>query len=138
MTEPTPVHADPFVQQLIAKLPAASVPTFTDEHLLALKVALGGRSWGAHVVDWRWTLSFWRWHYDGVLLFGRNRRTLTRREQSIHHLATAAMMLVVLGFCTLLGLLFLYLVKSALGIDLIDGLSFGVWDWFKSDVMQAL
>ena len=80
-TKNTSVANDPFVQQLIAKLPAASVPSFTDEQLLALKVALGGRTWGAHALDWRWTLSFWHWHYYGVFLLGRNRRTLTRREQ---------------------------------------------------------
>jgi hypothetical protein len=32
----------------------------------------------------------------------------------------------------LAGLLLLYLVKSALGIDLFDGYSFGIWHWFKS------
>jgi hypothetical protein len=30
-----------------------------------------------------------------------------------------------------MGILVLYLVKSALGINLIEGFSFGIWDWFK-------
>jgi hypothetical protein len=29
----------------------------------------------------------------------------------------------------------LYLVKSALGIDLIPGFSFGVWGWFQENVL---
>ena len=32
---------------------------------------------------------------------------------------------------TLFGILVLYLIKSALGIDIFKGFSFGVWDWFK-------
>ena len=30
-----------------------------------------------------------------------------------------------------LAVLVLYLVKSALGIDLVPGFSLGVWGWFK-------
>jgi hypothetical protein len=31
-----------------------------------------------------------------------------------------------------LGLLVLYLFKSALGINLFAGFSLGIWDWFKT------
>jgi len=34
------------------------------------------------------------------------------------------------------GILVLYLVKSALGIDLIPGYSCGVWDWFKEEFLK--
>lgn len=37
-----------------------------------------------------------------------------------------------LFFCTGLGFLVLYLVKSAMGINLFDDFSLGIWDWFKS------
>lgn len=34
-------------------------------------------------------------------------------------------------FSVLTGLLLLYLLKSALGIDLVPGFSLGIWGWFK-------
>ena len=37
-----------------------------------------------------------------------------------------------------LGVLILYLVKSALGIDLIPGFLFGVWGWFQENVLGVL
>ena len=46
------------------------------------------------------------------------------------------MLLLVLTFCTLVGILVLYLIKSALGIDLIPGFSFGVWDWFNEEFLK--
>lgn len=127
------VRDDPFVKQLVAKLPADSAATFSDEQLMALKTALGGRSWGAHVIDLRWTLSFWHWHYYFVFLFGRNRRTLTRRERAIQRLALAGMLATFITVSTLFGILVLYLIKSAMGIDLIPGSSLGVWDWFQRE-----
>jgi hypothetical protein len=35
------------------------------------------------------------------------------------------------------GIVVLYLVKSALGIDLIPGFSFGVWGWWHRDPSVA-
>jgi hypothetical protein len=90
--------------------------------------------WGAHALDARWTLKWWRWQYYFVFLAGRNRRVLTDREQRIQRLAMAGALTVFLLFATAVGVLVLYLVKSALGIDLIPGYSFGVWDWFKENV----
>lgn len=131
MTAPA-VRDDPFVQQLMAKLPKGSADTFSDEQLLALKAALWGRSWGAHSFDLRWTLSIWRWHYYFVVLGGRNRRELTRREREIQRLALASVLALFITVSTLFGLLLLYLLKSAMGINLIPGFSLGVWDWFKA------
>jgi hypothetical protein len=34
------------------------------------------------------------------------------------------------------GILVLYLIKSALGIDLIPGFSFGVWGWFQDEFLK--
>jgi hypothetical protein len=41
-------------------------------------------------------------------------------------------------FFTATGVLALYLIKSALGIDLIEGFSFGVWGWFQEHVLKGL
>jgi hypothetical protein len=133
---PTSIQADPVITKLLDKVPTDMRGSFTDEQLLALKVALGGRTWGAHAVDARWTLKWWRWQYYFVVLAGRNRRVLTDREVRIQRLSMALFLTVFLLFAATVGILVLYLIKSALGIDLIPGYSFGVWDWFKEEFLK--
>ena len=135
-TNSRPIQADPIITKLLDKVPADMRGSFTDEQLLALKIALGGRTWGAHAVDARWTLKWWRWQYYFVVLAGSNRRVLTDREQAIQRLAMATTLAVFITFSALVGILVLYLIKSALGIDLIPGFSFGVWDWFKGEFLK--
>lgn len=129
------IKDDPFVKGLLEKLPAGDRDSFSPEQLQALKIALGGRSWGAHAIDARWTLKFWHWRYYFVFLAGRNRRELSRREQALSRFAMALFLSVFLVLSTLIGLLVLYLIKSALGIDLLPGVSLGIWGWFKGSFL---
>ncbi|MCE2573023.1 3-phosphoshikimate 1-carboxyvinyltransferase [Motilimonas eburnea] len=135
--EPTPskpkgsIKQDPFVQNLLERIPEDLHDSFSDEQLIHLKVALGARSWGNHAIDLRGTVKLLRWRYYYVFLAGRNRRELSRRERNISRLIQAMILSVFLCFSTALGLLILYLLKSAAGIDLIPGFSFGVWGWFQ-------
>lgn len=129
------IRKDVFVTNLLGKVPSEHRDSFTDAQLQALKVALGARTWGAHAVDIRGTLRLWRWRYYYVFLAGRNLRTLTGREETVYRLAEIAFLIGFLMFSTVLGIIALYLLKSFLGIDLIEGYSFGVWDWFKNDIM---
>ena len=135
---PSSIQADPVIEKLLDQVPADLRGSFTDEQLLALKLALGRRPWTTHPVDIRWTLKWWRWHYYFVFLAGRNRRILTDREQAIQWFVMVAMLAVFLSFCAGLGILVLYLLKSALGIDLISGYSFGIWEWFQTEVWQPM
>ncbi|MFN4237568.1 MAG: hypothetical protein ACK4FZ_10085 [Vogesella sp.] len=128
------IRRDASIQNLLARMPPEVAQTFTEAQLAALRVALGARSWGRHAVDLRGTFAVWRWRYYFVFLLGRNRRELSRRERQLSLLLQAAFLALVLLCSTLLGLLVLYLVKSALGIDLFPGLSLGIWDWFKVNV----
>lgn len=130
------IHSDPVVTKLLDKVPADMRGSFSDEQLLALKIALGGRSWGTHAVDARWTLKWWRWQYYFVFLAGRNRRGLTDRERKIQRLSMAIFLTGFLLVSALVGIFVLYIVKSALGIDLIPGYSFGVWDWFQREFLK--
>ncbi|MBB1281427.1 3-phosphoshikimate 1-carboxyvinyltransferase [Pseudoalteromonas sp. SG45-1] len=106
--------------------------TFTDEQLMYLKVAIGARQWGKHSVDFRGVLSFFRYRYYIVFLGGRNRRVLSEGSKKISLLLkvffTSVLALLLLLSFTLIA----YLIKSALGIDLFEGYSFGVWSRFKS------
>ena len=122
---------DPFIDGLAERLPDEVMATFTREQLDALKVAFGARQWGRHPVDLRGTLKWWGWRYYFVLLIGRNRRDLSRTQQDLSLSAKAAGISIFLLISLGIGLLFLYLLKSALGINLFSGFSLGVWDWFN-------
>ena len=96
------------ITTLLDKVPADLRGSFTPEQLLALKVALGGR----------------------------NRRTLSDRERKVQRLGVAVFLTAFLLVSTAVGLVVLYLVKSALGIDLLPGFSLGVWGWFQEEVLR--
>ena len=130
------IQSDPVVTKLLDKVPREMRASFNDEQLVVLKIALGGRAWGTHAVDARWTLKWWRWQYYFVLLAGRNRRVLTDRERQIQRLSMAIFLAAFLLVSTLLGIFVLYILKSALGIDLIPGFSFGVWGWFQQEFLR--
>lgn len=126
---------DAFIEGLKDRLPADLRETFSAEQLAALKVAFGARQWGRHPVDVRGTLKLWRWRYYFVVLAGRNRRELSRLEEDLSRLMKATLILGFLTFSTLIGLLVLYLAKSALGIDLFPDFSLGIWGWFKGEFL---
>jgi hypothetical protein len=132
------IQTDPVITKLLDKVPSEMRGSFSDAQLVALKVALGGRTWGAHAVDARWTLKWWRWQYYFVFLVGRNKRVLSARERQVQRLSMAIVLTVFLLVSAAVGIVVLYLVKSALGIDLIPGFSFGVWDWFQENVLTTL
>ncbi|WP_067869384.1 3-phosphoshikimate 1-carboxyvinyltransferase [Neptuniibacter marinus] len=126
-----PKKKDWFENGLMQRLPSEMQNSFTDEQIAALKVAFGARKWGKHPIDLRGTVNLWSWRYYFVFLMGRNQRSLSRSERRVSLIIKTFFIFLFLIFSTILGLLVLYLVKSAAGIDLIPGFSFGVWSWFK-------
>ncbi|WP_339726347.1 3-phosphoshikimate 1-carboxyvinyltransferase [uncultured Paraglaciecola sp.] len=121
------------IRKLLDRMPQHVAQSFTEEQLLHLKVALGARKWGRHKVDVRGTLKvpFIPQQLYYVFLIGRNYRSLSRREKRISAFTVTLITSLWLCFCILFGLLVLYLVKSALGINLFEGFSLGIWGWFK-------
>ncbi|MFO7705576.1 MAG: 3-phosphoshikimate 1-carboxyvinyltransferase [Halopseudomonas sp.] len=122
---------DWFVAGLKERLPKQMRDSFTDEQLQALKLAFGTRSWGRHPVDLRGTVSFWRSRYYFVFLLGWNKRGLSRSEGALSRFAKSLLIVCFLAFSVLAGLVLLYLVKSAMGIDLFPNYSLGLWGWVK-------
>jgi len=118
---------------MLGRMPDKVAASFSEEQLSHLVTAVGSRSWGNHSLDVRGTLRlpFVKRRFYYVLLIGKNYRSLSRKEQQISLLMATALAGGLAIFSTLFGLLVLYLLKSALGIDLIDGFSLGIWDWFK-------
>lgn len=121
------------VQKLMAKMPKRVAQSFSDEQIQHLHRAIGTRGWKKHPVDVRTTLTipFARSQWYVVLLMGRDKRELTRTEQQISTLTLAGIATLCLSASIMLGLLVIYLVKSALGINLSEETSLGIWDWFK-------
>lgn len=105
--------------------------TFTEEQLTYLKVAIGARQWGEHGLDCRGVVQVFKYRYYYVFLVGRNRRNLSCKEQKMAIIIQAIVTSMLVFIIVLLTLLVVYLIKSALGIDIIDGYSFGIWDSFR-------
>lgn len=131
------ISEQPAIKKLLSRMPEPVAKSFSDEQLTHLLTAVGSRSWGKHKVDFRGTfkLPFYQWRFYYVLLAGRNHRELSRKEKRMSLLITAATSALFLMFSAALGLLVLYLIKSALGIDLFPGFSLGIWGWFKESFL---
>ncbi|MFT4654024.1 MAG: hypothetical protein ACI82S_001679 [Patiriisocius sp.] len=133
MKKINPIRHDPDVMKLISRLPDEIALSLTDEQLTHLKVAIGNGGYRNHKVDLRGTfpLPFYPLRIYFVLLMGRNVRLLTRQEKTVTLMATLLLFCLFLLLSTVFGLLALYILKSALGIDLFEGFSLGLWSWFK-------
>jgi hypothetical protein len=119
---------------LLSRLPVETAAVFTDIQLSHLKVAIGSGQYRKHKVDMRGTipLPFFPSRIYFVLLMGRNVRSLSRQEKSIAVTTMLLLTVIFLVFSSALGLVIIYVLKSALGINLLEGYSLGLWDWIKS------
>ena len=115
------IHQDPVITRLLEKMPKKVASSFNEEQLSHLRNAIGAREWGKHKLDVRGTVKFFKWRYYYVILAGRNRRSLSEKEVKVARVLTASIVATFITFAVLLGLIIIYLIKSALGINLIDG-----------------
>jgi hypothetical protein len=125
------IKADPFIKRILGRMSSENKDSFTENQLIAIKLALSGQKWEKHPLDIRGTLSFWRWSYYYVFIAGKETRALSRRQEQVTRTAYAFFILGFFVFSTLLGLVILYLIKSALGINILPGESLGFWGWLK-------
>ncbi len=130
------IKTDPVIIRLLERMPDKVADSFSEEQLAYLRNAIGAREWGRHKVDLRGTIKFFKWRYYYVVLAGRNRRTLSEKERRIAVLMNAVLITSFVSFSMFVGLIVLYLIKSALGINLIEGWSLGLWGWFKDNVLN--
>jgi hypothetical protein len=128
------VRKDPDIISFLSRLPRETASLLTDTQLSHIKVAIGSGQYRKHKIDIRGTfpVPFYPFRIYFVLLMGRNIRNLSRQEQSITLITMLLLTLLFLVFSVALGLVIVYLLKSALGIDLLKGFSLGLWGWVKS------
>ena len=130
---------DPFLEDFFQKIPRDVAIGFSDEQLLAIRMAFGARQRGAHIVDVRLSLPLPFKRLYMVLLVGSERRTVARRRQDRSNtpLATAGNVLfgtIFFGVLLVAVVGLLYVIKSAIGIDLFPDMSLGLWDGLVEQV----
>lgn len=122
---------------LLDKMPESVRDSFSDQQLVALHNSLSETTWKKHPLDFRSSLSFFSYQYYYVFIAGRDQRQMTRREIRFKRLVLLAFVILFITFSTLLGLLVLYLIKSAIGIDVFSNFSFGIWAWFQAAFLKT-
>ncbi|EWH09407.1 hypothetical protein DS2_12764 [Catenovulum agarivorans DS-2] len=128
------VEQSPEIKRLFQRIPANVAKSFTPEQITHLRSAINNRG-GEHSVDVRGTVSIFKWRYYYVVLIGKNKRTLSSAELRMAKLINTIFLTGFVTFVLLISLLTLYIIKSALGINVFEHFSFGIWDWFKSQFL---
>lgn len=80
-------------------------------------------------IDIRRTVSFFGRRYFYVFLAGRDRRNATRHKSTFGRMALSVLVFGWLLFCAVSVFITLYLIKSALGIDVFKHFHVGLWTW---------
>jgi hypothetical protein len=124
----TSLTSEAFSQKFFEKIPHSIRNSLTPEQYQAIEQAYS-EQWKRHPIDIRYSFGFWRWRYYIVLIGGRDRRRLTRKQQRFFTLAEFWFLMAYAASSALFGLLILYLIKSALGIDLFPNFHVGIWTW---------
>ncbi len=128
-----PMRQEPNIQHILERMPKDVADSFTEEQLAHINTALAGRHWGNHKLDLRGTISLWKNRYYFVLLGGKDKRDYSRVQSKVGRFFIASVTTAFLAISIILGLIVLYLLKSWLGINLVEGFSLGLWDWFKEN-----
>ena len=124
-----------FSEKFFKKIPYDIRKSLTPEQYQAIETAFASQ-WKRHPLDVRHSFGFWRWRYYFVLIGGRDHRILSRKQQRFFSLAEFYFLMAYATTSALFGLLILYLIKSALGIDVFPNFHVGIWTWLVNDVFS--
>jgi hypothetical protein len=94
-------ETDPFLRQMFARMSPGAKYLFTPYQLDEIKRAFSARSFGAHAVDLRFSVRFFRTSYYVVLLLGRERRLRARQHRKLLGTALLLFLLMLLGYAVL-------------------------------------
>lgn len=120
------IEFHPAFERMLSKMPIAARSSFSMEQLAVLaKVTKPPKT--PHLIDYRVSLPFLGGRYYLTVLFGRERRLLDRikSEGQASVLKSSVVYVAILWFlvsvCLLSALLAMYVLKSAIGVDVFSG-----------------
>lgn len=90
-----------------------------------LEISLSSR----HRIDVRRSFPFLTRRYYFVFLFGRDLRRYPRHESALWRVTITLLLALAILICLSSVFIALYLIKSALGIDIFPNFHLGLWDW---------
>lgn len=122
------IKKDPAIRSLLNRMPESVQNSFSEEQLLHLKIAIGARQWGRHAMDFRGVVKLFKYRYYYVLLAGRNRRELSESEEKVAWFLQILFISLITLVTIVILMLIVYVIKSALGINILENYSFGLWD----------
>ena len=107
--------------------------SFTPEQKQEIEKSIIKNTSGSdHCIDLRPVIGFGKWRYYTVFIVGKDRRYQTRKRASLSLLVKSLLILFSCIGLFMFAILTMYLIKSALGIDIFKHFSFGVWDAFRN------
>lgn len=126
------LHECQELKRLLADMPENVRSTFDPSQLEYLAQGLNKQKSTNHFLDLRPTLKIplLPWSFYIVLLVGKNRRVMSDREKRVAARTLIVSLLLGIILLSLAGLVVLYLLKSAMGINLFKDFSLGLWTWF--------
>lgn len=115
------------IDRVITTIPTDVLNSLDHKQLTAIKKAVAINSgYNDHYVDFRPVIGIGRWRYYAVFLLGKDRRKAPRNQMTITTIIKALQIVFGLLFLFIAAVLALYLIKSALGIDIFKHFSFGI------------
>ncbi|WP_337018459.1 hypothetical protein [Leclercia sp. AS011] len=122
-----PIVIDRFYEVLDKDVRAQLTPEQKEEIENAIvSITLASR----HRVDFRKSFPFFGKRLYLVFLLGRDHRARARPESRLSRIVVTFLILFATLFLLCCVLLTLYMIKSALGIDVFQNFHVGIWDWW--------
>ena len=129
----SPQTRPPAIERFYAQLDPQISEELTPEQKAGVEKAVLAITLGArHKVDIRRSFPFFGKRFYLVFLLGRDLRQQHRQESTLSRILLTFLLLIAVLFVTSCILLTLYMIKSALGIDVFQNFHVGIWDWWLS------
>ncbi|GLT13395.1 hypothetical protein [Vibrio algivorus] len=121
------------ISRVMRAIPQEVLDSFDSKQRDAIEMAVAVNNVrNDHYVDFRPVIGVGRWRYYAVFLLGKDRRKTSSRSSTLSMVLKSLFILASVFVLFSFAVLVMYLIKSALGIDIFQHFSFGVWDYFQS------
>ena len=129
----SPQNRPPVIERFYTHLDETIAQGLTPEQKEGVENAILASTLASrHQLDIRRRFPFFSTPYYLVFLFGRDLRRQHRQESTLSRMLLTFLLLIAVLFVTCCVLLTLYMIKSALGIDVFQNFHVGIWDWWLS------